>query len=270
MNNELFLKYHNVPTWASVAALSYACVCESLSCVQLSVTPCIVACQAPLSMVFPGKNIGVSRHSFLQGIFLSQGFHLGLLHCRQILYHLSHQGSLTVGSWITESKMTLMTYTAEEQWRSCPESCFSKDTTQKSALYIIHGFRYLQSNEKQLEKPWNENPAVSNGLRLMPENSKGKVSFGKRIWKKKEYMYMYSFPGSSAGKESTCNVGDLGLIPELGKFPGEGKGYPLQYSGLENSMDCIVHGVAKSQTRLCNFHFHFHRYNRVTSLYTWS
>ena len=79
---------------------------------------------------------------------------------------------------------------------------------------------------------------------------------------------MYSFPGSSAGKESTCNVGDLGLIPELGKFPGEGKGYPLQYSGLENSMDCIVHGVAKSQTRLCNFHFHFHRYNRVTSLYT--
>ena len=44
----------------------------------------------------------------------------------------------------------------------------------------------------------------------------------------------------SAGKESTCNVGDLGLIPELGRSPGEGKGYPLLYSGLENSMDCIV------------------------------
>ena len=41
---------------------------------------------------------------------------------------------------------------------------------------------------------------------------------------------------------------DLGLIPGLGRYPGEGKGYPLQYSGLENSMDCIVHGVAKSQT----------------------
>ena len=40
--------------------------------------------------------------------------------------------------------------------------------------------------------------------------------------------------------------------------PGEGKGYPLQYSGLDNSMDCIVHGVAKSQTRLSAFHFHFH------------
>ena len=57
-------------------------------------------------------------------------------------------------------------------------------------------------------------------------------------------------PCSSVGKESACNVGDLGLIPGLGRSPGEGKGYPLQYSGLENSMDCIVHRVAKSWTRL--------------------
>ena len=64
------------------------------------------------------------------------------------------------------------------------------------------------------------------------------------------------FPCGSAGKESACNTGDLGLILGLGRFPGEGKGYPLQYSGLENSMDCIVHGVAKSQTWLNNFHFH--------------
>ena len=55
------------------------------------------------------------------------------------------------------------------------------------------------------------------------------------------------FPGGSAGKESTHNVGDLGLIPGLGRSPGEGKGYTLQYSGLENSIDCIVCGVAKSQ-----------------------
>ena len=65
------------------------------------------------------------------------------------------------------------------------------------------------------------------------------------------------FPCGSAGKESACNVGDLGLIPELGRSLGEGKGYPLQYSGLENSMDSIVHGVAKSRTRLSNFHFTF-------------
>ena len=55
------------------------------------------------------------------------------------------------------------------------------------------------------------------------------------------------FPCGSAGKESACNAGDLGSIPRLGRSPGEEKGYPLQYSGLENSMDCIVHGVAKSQ-----------------------
>ena len=51
-------------------------------------------------------------------------------------------------------------------------------------------------------------------------------------------------------KESACSVGDLGLMSGLGRSPIEGKGYPLQYSGLENSMDSIVHGVAKSQTRL--------------------
>ena len=66
------------------------------------------------------------------------------------------------------------------------------------------------------------------------------------------------FPCGSVGKESTCNERDLGLIPGLGRSPGEGKGYPLQYSGLENSMDCIVHGVTKSRMRLSNFHFHFH------------
>ena len=47
------------------------------------------------------------------------------------------------------------------------------------------------------------------------------------------------FPGSSAGKESTCNAGDSSAIPELGRSPGEGTSYPLQYSGLETSMDCI-------------------------------
>ena len=56
------------------------------------------------------------------------------------------------------------------------------------------------------------------------------------------------------GKESACNAGDLGLILRLGRSPGEGKGYRLQDSGLENSMDCIVYGVAKSQTPLSNFH----------------
>ena len=62
------------------------------------------------------------------------------------------------------------------------------------------------------------------------------------------YKYSQGFLCGSAGKESTCNAGDLDLIPGLGRSPGEGKGYPLQYSGLENYMDCIVHGVAESWT----------------------
>ena len=63
------------------------------------------------------------------------------------------------------------------------------------------------------------------------------------------------FSCGSAGKESACDVGDLGLIPGLGRSPEEGIGYPLQYSGLDNSMDYIVHGIAKSWTGLSNFHF---------------
>ena len=70
-------------------------------------------------------------------------------------------------------------------------------------------------------------------------------------------LQLLGFPCGSASKESACNAGDLGSIPGLGRSPGEGNGYLLQYSGLENSMDCIVHGVAKSQTRLSDFQFHF-------------
>ena len=73
------------------------------------------------------------------------------------------------------------------------------------------------------------------------------------------------FPGGSDGKESSCSVGDLVLTPGLGRSPGEGHGYPLQYSCLENPMDrgawrATVHGVAKSRTGLCSFHLHLGLY----------
>ena len=61
---------------------------------------------------------------------------------------------------------------------------------------------------------------------------------------------MTRFPQGSAGKESTCKLGDLGSIPGLGRAPGEGKGCPLQYSGLENSM---IHGLTECQIRLSDF-----------------
>ena len=81
-------------------------------------------------------------------------------------------------------------------------------------------------------------------------------------------LNLIGLPCSSAGKESACNARDAGLIPRLGRSLGEGKGYPLQYSGLENSLDCIVHGVAKSQTWLSNFHFKFTLLNCILISFT--
>ena len=93
--------------------------------------------------------------------------------------------------------------------------------------------------------------------RLSTTETGGKVPLG--MCYVVDYLYsitgVQGFPDSSVGKESACKEGDLGSIPGLGRSPGEGKGYPLQYSGLENPMNYIVHGIAKSQIRLSNFHF---------------
>ena len=82
---------------------------------------------------------------------------------------------------------------------------------------------------------------------------------GKIRWRRERLPtpVLLGFPAGSAGREPTCNARDLSLIPGLGRAPGEGNIYPLQYSGLENSMDCIVHGVAKSRTRLGGFDRHW-------------
>ena len=78
------------------------------------------------------------------------------------------------------------------------------------------------------------------------------------------------FPCGSTGKESACNARDLGSIPGLVRSPGEGKDYLLQCSGLENSMDCIVHRFAKSQTRLSDFHFFPSHPSGVPMLTSWA
>ena len=79
---------------------------------------------------------------------------------------------------------------------------------------------------------------------------------GKIRWRRNRLPTpLLGFPCDSAGKKPTCNARDLGMIPPgLGRSLAEGKGYPLQYSSLENSIGCIVHGVAKSWTRLSDFH----------------
>ena len=80
-----------------------------------------------------------------------------------------------------------------------------------------------------------------------------------------QHPSLWQHPGGSAGKESACNVGDQGLISGFGRSPGEGKGYPLQYSGLENSMDHTVHGVTKSWTWLSDFYFTLYMYLMFSS-----
>ena len=108
---------------------------------------------------------------------------------------------------------------------------------------------------------------MSLGLCTLCPLSKGKTLGGEvqQVWEWDQgakslhlvkIYFLSGLPGGSAGKESACKVGDLGSISGLGRALGEGKGYPLQYSGLEKSMDCIVHGIAKSRTRLSDFHFH--------------
>ena len=84
-------------------------------------------------------------------------------------------------------------------------------------------------------------------------------NFPRMWWNYVSFVQLVSFLlFGSAGKQSACNAGFLGSIPGLGRSPGEGKGYPLQYSGLENSMDCIGHGITKSWTRLSDFPFTFY------------
>ena len=77
--------------------------------------------------------------------------------------------------------------------------------------------------------------------------------------------YVSTFTGGSDGKESACNARDLGSIPRLGRSPEE-NGYPLQYSGLENFIYCIVHGVAKSWSELSDFYFTLEKHTGVILL----
>ena len=140
-------------------------------------------------------------------------------------------------------------------WETWVRSLGRKDPLEKEMA--------IHSNTIAWKIPWTEEP----GIGYSPWGHK-ELDTTERLHMHTCIPCIWGFPCGSAGEESTCNVGDLGSIPGLGRSPGEGKGYPLQYSGLENSMDYVVHGVTKSQTQLSNFHFHFTLYmSDVLSLY---
>ena len=109
----------------------------------------------------------------------------------------------------------------------------------------------------QLFASGGQSIGVSASASVLPMNTQDWSPFGWTGWISLQSKRLSRVPCGSAGKKSVCNVGHLGLIPGLGRSPGEGKGYSLQYSGLENSTDCIVLMVTKSQTQLSEFHFHF-------------
>ena len=139
-------------------------------------------------------------------------------------------------------------------WTEEPGRLQSMGVTKSWTWPIQHSMR-----PHELYSPWNspaQNTRVGS-LALLQGIFQFNSWVGKICWRMDSLPtpVFLGLPCGSAGKESTCNVGDLGLIPGLGRPTGEGKDYPLQYCGLENSMDCIVHGVAKSQTRLSDFHF---------------
>ena len=125
----------------------------------------------------------------------------------------------------------------------------------------------MPSNHLILCRPLLVLPSIFPSIRVFSNESTLGIrwpkywSFSFSISPTNEYSELISFRTGflcgSAGKEFTCNAGDPGLIPGLGRSPGKGKGYPLQYSGLENFMNCIVHGVAKSRPLLSDFYFHF-------------
>ena len=98
---------------------------------------------------------------------------------------------------------------------------------------------------------WDSKRFLKQDTKITNDKRKGLIKWA--TLKIITYFHL-GFSCGSAGKESTCNAGDLGSMPALGRAPGEGKGYLLQYSDLDNSMDCIVHGVAKSQIQLNDFH----------------
>ena len=96
----------------------------------------------------------------------------------------------------------------------------------------------MQSWPRYLIRPWDAKQCLMT-QRLLPEK------IGEHLAKTLFFLCVLGFSCGSAGKESTCYVGDLGSVPGLGRSLGEVNGYPLQYSGLENSLDSIVHGVAE-------------------------
>ena len=187
----------------------------------------------------PGKNAGVGCHALLQGIFPAQESNPCLLPLPHWL-----AGSLQLA--LPEKPQNHLWYQLKNFWYLLP----------KSKVIIT----FLHSHKKGFGqwKVWLLSILMISGESIVEMRRKASLCSPGGSWEnclKLALPLSLGFPCGSAGKESTCTAGVLGSIPGFGRSPGEGKGYPLQYSGLENPMNSIVHGLSKSRTQLSYFHF---------------
>ena len=201
--------------------LLVTCEVKSLSHVQLFATPCTAACQASLSFTISWSLLKLMS---IESVIPSN--HL-------ILFRPLLLPSILPSIRVFSNELAF-----------CIRWSFSTSTYE--ALRVSTVFYGFPDSSVGKESTCNAgDPCLIPGL--------GR-STGEGIGYLPSPIFL-DFPCGSAGKESAFNAGDLGSIPGLGRSLGEGKGYRLQYSGLENSMDCIVHGVTNSWTQLRNFHF---------------
>ena len=123
---------------------------------------------------------------------------------------------------------------------------------------IKYDFPRVKKHYSHINIKWTWPFLIAQLVKNLPATQETPVQFLSQEDALEDRLPTPAFLGFPCG--STCNAGDLGLTPRLGRSPGEGKGCSIQYSGLENSMDCIVHGAVKSRTRLSDFHFHSQRF----------
>ena len=203
--------------------------------------------------------MGFSRQEYWGGLPFpspgnvpAQGSNSGLLLCRQILHLLSHQGSPSVYMYVLSLSLSVHTCA-----QSCTLKCSSLASVNLELVTIWEeskGFCVsFWSTQASKHLVGSDKPIKINSLYPLK-----KILFG--FWLENTFRtilsyLLWAFLVDQLQSESACNAGDLGSITGLGRSPGEVKGYPLQYSGLENSMDCKVHGIAKSWTRLSDFQF---------------
>ena len=211
------------------------CVCaQSLSRVQLFATPWTAAHQSPLSMEF-------SRQEYWSGLhFLFQEFTRprDLLHCgtwEKNAIYVKRKEVLASDFFKQACHQCECWQDIQKSYRICVGlSWYHRLGSISGPVYCLLCLNHQNCHQYQNTPPRGQYSSTETHLFIVVY---------------RHQLYLFTFPGGSAGKESACNAGELRSIPGLGRSPGEGKGYPLQYSGLENS----VHGVPKSWTRLSNF-----------------